>query len=608
MCEAISRGNINQIGRNAWGSMIDQARELVLDHINDVKLCPRNNPISAERLERETLQKQAALKKYLSDKGYAANDERLTSDEEYIRMAKEIEECKISYATKINKYTYPQLFNDTVPTEMYSITYNNSWDFCFGFMTTCMKCDDLEKWYDIASVDPDKSTEIQVDHEERKTLKESLRSLSDCFNHPNYYACTGGEGETCPLPNCKKTPDIVVAIIPDDTKTHLKIPVFVFEVIGMKKIWNANERHFPGFVATLPALAFAPYAYYGEVDGDTVSLYHFQKVAAEGRIHISREDYTYAIPGAIAEVFGQIFTRFVDIFTDIFLNCSWINHESARILSLAEYQNFVATLNKRNTIDVEMHCWHLFDETYFCQDKRPAPEFTAYDFTDPSNPIPNDQLIDMRTFDYKVPADEMVPAVSSNTKIDKLKETYTRVMKKTEYGSMCDLSHSRAVRHHVTGQPLDPLRGEHWHAAFNKFHSNISAYFRKHYPTHIDRLNHYGRLHHADFQEIFNPHLRPRPNAQKKTFTDQIYPDQSAEVDYVADSDDSDEDFHNSRLDKLCSIIKLSENETPRRFGRRQGHRPPRPPIHFGPPRGGWTDTGPPSGPSSRGGGKYLYV
>ena len=116
-------------------------------------------------------------------------------------------------------------------------------------------------WYDLASADPNKVSEIRIDHKKRKNTKESLRTLADCFNHPSYYTNSGDEGHTCPLPNCKKTPDIVVAILPENTKTHLKIPVFVFEVIGMKKIWGQNERHFPGFVATLQALAFAPYAY-----------------------------------------------------------------------------------------------------------------------------------------------------------------------------------------------------------------------------------------------------------------------------------------------------------------------------------------------------------
>ena len=35
MAEALSRGNLNQVGRSAWGSMIDLIQEMVVDEIND---------------------------------------------------------------------------------------------------------------------------------------------------------------------------------------------------------------------------------------------------------------------------------------------------------------------------------------------------------------------------------------------------------------------------------------------------------------------------------------------------------------------------------------------------------------------------------------------
>ena len=86
--------------------------------------------------------------------------------------------------------------------------------------------------------DPQKAAEIRFDDNiTHKNAKESICTLADCFNHLNYYMCTGADGETCPLPNCKKTPDVVVAIIPENSKIHLKIPVFVFEVIGKKTVW-----------------------------------------------------------------------------------------------------------------------------------------------------------------------------------------------------------------------------------------------------------------------------------------------------------------------------------------------------------------------------------
>ena len=37
MCTAMSCGNINQIGCNAWASMIDLIQEMVLDVINDAR-------------------------------------------------------------------------------------------------------------------------------------------------------------------------------------------------------------------------------------------------------------------------------------------------------------------------------------------------------------------------------------------------------------------------------------------------------------------------------------------------------------------------------------------------------------------------------------------
>ena len=64
MCEAISCGNINQIGWNAWASMIDQARELVLDVVNDIKVNPRNSSIVANGLDQDISQKKTDLDKY----------------------------------------------------------------------------------------------------------------------------------------------------------------------------------------------------------------------------------------------------------------------------------------------------------------------------------------------------------------------------------------------------------------------------------------------------------------------------------------------------------------------------------------------------------------
>ena len=66
MCESICRGNINQIGQNTWASKIDNARELVVDHINDLKAeladhDSPNHPDNADQLRTLINNKQSQL-------------------------------------------------------------------------------------------------------------------------------------------------------------------------------------------------------------------------------------------------------------------------------------------------------------------------------------------------------------------------------------------------------------------------------------------------------------------------------------------------------------------------------------------------------------------
>ena len=45
MCEVMSWGNINQIGRNAWSRLINLVQEMVLDDINDARTEFRDNEV-----------------------------------------------------------------------------------------------------------------------------------------------------------------------------------------------------------------------------------------------------------------------------------------------------------------------------------------------------------------------------------------------------------------------------------------------------------------------------------------------------------------------------------------------------------------------------------
>ena len=63
----------------------------------------------------------------------------------------------------------------------------------------------------------------------------------------------------------------------------------------------------------------------------------------------------------------------------------------------------------------------MFDKEYFNQDKNTPKEFTDYDYTDPGKPVPDDEIINMQTFNYTIPADEIVPVVSSDATIEEIK-------------------------------------------------------------------------------------------------------------------------------------------------------------------------------------------
>ena len=282
MTEALSRGNLNQVGRSAWGSLIDLVQEMVLDEINDARVeCSYDE---ANDLDNNLKHLQATMKKYRNDEGLGENDsdDQLAQDDQcYGQLKTEEAKLKEALELKVNKHTFPQLCNNSVPKYMYTEMYNNRWDLCHGYITTDLTSKQMETFYEMAAEDG-RNEDVEIDHDKRKHRKEAMHTISEAFNHPCYYMCSRKSGHTCPLPNQKKTPDVMVAILPDDPTEYLKIPVFVWEVIGKKDIREKGKREFTSFVAALQCLSTAPYCYYGEVDGDTVKLYHFQKVADEG--------------------------------------------------------------------------------------------------------------------------------------------------------------------------------------------------------------------------------------------------------------------------------------------------------------------------------------
>ena len=521
--------------------LIDLVQEMVLDNINDARTEFRDNEV--DYLNSEISDRTAQMADYRQDKFYRDSDDSLlhSTDEVYAQEAKKLDECKKECDQKVHKATFPQFINSSVSMDMYTETYNNSWDLCYGYMTTCIKADQMEKWYETAAERAD-NRQINIDHKARKQAKEAIRTLSECYDLPSYYTCSSTETHTCPLPNTKKTPDVVVAIIPADNKKYLKIPVFVFEVIGSKEIRGNNERQFPGFVATLQCLAFSPYTYYGEVDNETVTLYHFQKIPDEGRIKITYDEFRYAdhADGAMSTAFDNIVETLTDIFVDIYLNLSWVNHETSRLMKIAEYKNFVATTNGRHKKGIEMHCWHVFKPKFFTSDKVEAVECTADDKCDPHLPVEHKDKA-LEDVVYELKGDEIVPVVSSDASYADIGTAQRRVDEKGGFTSLKP-TRSRAVRNPMNGNPTDPKVEYNWNQVYNQFHCNLSRYIQS--AASLSTSDPQGApvqiLDREQLHAYFNPDLPQPPRDVRRPIYQYTYHDPVEASDYILTSDDDD--------------------------------------------------------------------
>ena len=358
-------------------------------------------------------------------------EEVLRNDRDYLELRKRDFDLRNAVDSRVNKVSYPQFCNDSVPEYLYTTTYNNCWEVCYGYVTTDLNRDEMKKFYQAASQHPDQRA-IRIDHIDRHHKKEAMRTIADMMEQPQCYTCSGKPGYTCPMPNGKKVPNVVVSILPEDPETHLKIPVFVWEVIGDKEIREAGLRQWSGFIAALKCLDSSPYAYYGEVEGDSVSLYKLEKVPGEGCIRIYRETFMYAsdttTPDMLLLQFEKIIERLTEIFVDIFINLTWVKFECARVMKLAEYTNFISKQDGRSERGCKMHCWHLFEPLYFGREKIEEPKeyIQGLDKIDPRMQGRREANVGHT---YTIVADEVVPAFSSNATYTSINKAYNEMIR-----------------------------------------------------------------------------------------------------------------------------------------------------------------------------------
>ena len=254
--------------------------------------------------------------------------------------------------------------------------------------------------------------------------------------------------------------------------------------------------------------------------------------------------YADSRKGAMGEAFVNLIDRLTDIFTDIYVNLTWFVLENSRLLKQAGYNDFIATKDGRKERYVEMHCWHVFEPRYFCDEKYKPQEYTVDDKCDPS--VPDDRRDEQipPNIRYKLQGDEIVPVVSSDATKSEIGALLLAVNDKPECKPLVRAT-SRAIRNPVNGNPVDPLRDENWNKAYNQFHSNISMFVHNQTKRPGEQFK---MLSHEDFDAMFNPTVQPVAMELRKKVT-AAAPDDHLARDYALHSDD-DDDPANDALDE----------------------------------------------------------
>ena len=110
------------------------------------------------------------MQNYRDEEGLGPNDidDRLAVEDECYSQMKAAEgKLKESFELAVNKHTFPQLCNHSVPKYMYTEMYNNRWDLCHGYITTDLTSEQMETFYETAS-ENGKNEDVDINHDKRK--------------------------------------------------------------------------------------------------------------------------------------------------------------------------------------------------------------------------------------------------------------------------------------------------------------------------------------------------------------------------------------------------------------------------------------------------------
>ena len=213
-----------------------------------------------------------------------------------------------------------------------------------------------------------------------------MRTIANCFDTPVWGTCTKVDvDQPCLMPNSRRTPDCVVAVVPDNNIVDLRYPIFITEVIGKKPSKGENEEKYDGYNAACQSLVFAPRAYYCEVYISDAKLYTLEKEPHKGYIRVTTRNYRLYVEDDFKNFLRDICAALIDGMVKLYPIAKY----SAACLKQANHRDFLNVPSKRRK-KIEPHCWHLFVPKFLNQDLAPVPGdyLATLDFEDPARPDP----------------------------------------------------------------------------------------------------------------------------------------------------------------------------------------------------------------------------
>ena len=168
--------------------------------------------------------------------------------------------------------------------------------------------------------------------------KELLRTISSCFETPVWVtSCKMNEDVQCVMPNSWRSPDCLIAVVPENNTLDLRYPIFIAEVLGKKDSKGTNEEKFDGFNATMQSLVFTPRVYYSEIITSVTKIYILHKDPVKGYLRVEVIEYHLTDRNEFIRFLRDICRCLIDIL----VNLTPIAEFSAKCLKKAGYRDFL---------------------------------------------------------------------------------------------------------------------------------------------------------------------------------------------------------------------------------------------------------------------------